>query len=344
MTEVKAAVLADLIGAKIEGEGDTPIGACASIDNAGPGSITFFGNIAYASTLADCGASALITFAKQDNFAGPVQLIVLDPKAAFAKVLDYFHPPAKHVPGAHPAALVDDTATVDPAATVYAGAYIGPGAQIGPRTVIHPLAYIGPRVLIGADCEIHANVSVREGSRIGSNVILHNGVVIGSDGFGFVQSGGNLKFPQVGIVVIEDNVEIGANSTVDRAAMGETVIGKGVKIDNLVQVAHACRIGENTVLCGQVGIAGSTTIGKNCILAGQVGVADHIKITDNVLVGARSGIGKDILAAGAIQGDPIMSVPKWYKIKALIVKLPEIFSRLRALERHTGIKRSGDSK
>jgi UDP-3-O-[3-hydroxymyristoyl] glucosamine N-acyltransferase len=343
VTEIKAKVLAEIIDATIEGDGETLIGSCASIDQAGPGSITFFANIAYASMLPDCRASALITFGKMEEFQG-VQLIVGNPKEAFAKILNVFHPPLEHSPGIGPGALVDETASIDPTATISPGAYIGPGAEIGPRTVIHPLVYIGHNVRVGADCELHANVSVREGSRLGNHIILHNGAVVGSDGFGFIQSGRNLKFPQVGIVVIEDDVEIGANSTIDRAAMGETVIRKGVKIDNLVQVAHACIIGENTVLCGQVGIAGSTEIGKNCILAGQVGVADHVKIADNVLVGARSGIGKNITEAGAIQGDPIMAVPKWFKIKALLVKLPEIWSRLRALERHTGIKSAGKSK
>jgi len=219
--------------------------------------------------------------------------------------------------------------------TIFPNAFVGPRVRIGTGTVIFPGVFLGEEVQVGAQCVLHPNVVVREGCRLGDRVILHAGVVIGSDGFGYAGSGDQrVKIPQTGIVVVEDDVEIGANTTVDRATLGRTVISRGVKIDNLVQIAHNVIIGEHSVIAAQAGIAGSTRIGKNVTLAGQVGVINHVQIGDGAMIGPQSGIPKSV-PAGAVLSGGIAAAPhhEWLKVMTLLPQLPKLWSTVRSLEK-----------
>jgi UDP-3-O-[3-hydroxymyristoyl] glucosamine N-acyltransferase len=230
---------------------------------------------------------------------------------------------------------VEESALVRDGVTIFPHAFVGPRAQIGKNTVIFPGVYIGEEAQIGADCVLHANVVVREECRLGDRVVLHAGVVIGSDGFGYAGTGAKrIKIPQTGIVVVEDDVEIGANTTVDRATLGQTVIGRGTKIDNLVQIAHNVKIGEFSVIAAQAGIAGSTRLGKNVTLAGQVGVVNHIEIGDGAVIGPQAGVPQSV-PAGAVLSGGIGATPhqEWLKVMALLPQLPKLWSTVRRMEK-----------
>ncbi len=256
-----------------------------------------------------------------------------NPYLAFAKILGiYAHRPYEPK-GVDQRAWVSPTAKLGEGVSVYPFVYIGDHADVGGRVVLFPGVFVGDKAVIGDDTLIYPNVSINEGCRIGKRVILHSGVVIGSDGFGFATDGNrSVKIPQVGIVEIADDVEIGANTTVDRATMGKTVIKRGVKIDNLVQVAHSVTIGEDSIIVAQVGIAGSTKIGSNVIVAGQVGVADHIEIGDNVMVGPQSGVAKGIPPNQVVSGTPTMPHKDWLKAVTIFPKLPEMWKKIGQLE------------
>jgi UDP-3-O-[3-hydroxymyristoyl] glucosamine N-acyltransferase len=248
--------------------------------------------------------------------------------------VELFFQPFRPEPGIHSTAVVSPSAKIGQRVAVGALTVIEDKAEIGDGTVIFPLVSIYPRVKIGEECVLHSHVSVREDVRIGSRVILHSGVVIGSDGFGYLKlaDGTHKKIPQKGTVVIEDDVEIGANSAVDRAALGETIIRRGTKIDNLVQVAHNVEIGENAILAGQVGIAGSSRIGKNVVLAGQVGVADHLSVGDNVIAIAQTGIAQDVPAGAVVAGTPQLDVRDWRKASVLLPQLYDLVKDMKKLK------------
>ena len=266
--------------------------------------------------------------------AFPALLVVKDAYVAYAQAAAILHPAAPEPPGVHPTAFVHSGATVDPSAHIGAFVSIGEGATIGARSVLHPHVVVYRGATIGEDTTLHAGVSVREGCRIGDRVIIHNNSVIGADGFGFARdaSGRYVKIPQIGIVEIGNDVEIGALSAVDRASMGVTRIKRGTKLDNLVQVGHSVEIGEDGVVCAQVGIAGSTRIGDRVILAGQVGVADHVTLGDDVVASAQSGLHGEIASKSRVAGTPAQDARTWLRVSGGLKHLPDLIKRVRDLE------------
>jgi UDP-3-O-[3-hydroxymyristoyl] glucosamine N-acyltransferase len=239
------------------------------------------------------------------------------------------------VPGIHPTAWISPAARIGQNVSIGAFSYIGEDVEIGDNVVIHPLVSVYPEARIGERTILHSHVSIREGVRLGKGVIVHNGAVIGSDGFGYLklEDGTHLKIPQLGSVIVEDNVEIGANTAVDRAALDETMIGKGTKIDNLIQIAHNVEIGRNGILAAQTGIAGSSKIGHNVVMGGQVGIPDHITIGDNVIVMAQAGVTKDLPDGSIVVGSPHMKVRDFWKMWAALGQLYDLIRDFKALQK-----------
>ncbi|HKY09944.1 MAG TPA: UDP-3-O-(3-hydroxymyristoyl)glucosamine N-acyltransferase [Candidatus Binatia bacterium] len=328
--------LADHVGGKVVGDGGVVIHKVAPIDEAVPGEITFLTNPRYQRFLSDCRGSAVIVGPGGARpQAGMNFLEAQDPYVAFAKIVQLFFPAQRFSGEISAAADIDGTATIADGVTIFPRAFVGPGVTIGRGSVLFPGVYLGDEVKVGNDCVLHANVVVREGCRIGDRVILHAGVVIGSDGFGYAGVGAHrIKIPQTGIVVIEDDVEVGANTTVDRATLGKTVVGRGAKIDNLVQIAHNVMIGEYSVVAAQAGIAGSTKLGRNVTLAGQVGVVNHIEIGDGAIIGPQSGVPKSV-PPGAVLSSGVAAAPhhEWLKVMTLLPQLPALWNTVRRLER-----------
>jgi UDP-3-O-[3-hydroxymyristoyl] glucosamine N-acyltransferase len=330
---VKLRELAQRLGCALRGDGDVDVRRVAGIAEAQAGDLTFVSGARYAPLLQTTRASAVIVAPGLET-ALP-SLLSENPYLTFAQALPLLHPEPRPAPGVHPSASVDPTAHLGEAVHVGALAVVGPGVRVGARSVLRPHVVLYEGVQVGADCLLHSGVQVRERCVLGDRVIVQNGAVIGADGFGFAKDaeGRYQKIPQVGIVVIEDDVEIGALSAIDRAALHETRIGRGVKIDNLVQIGHSVAIGAHSVLAGQVGIAGSTKVGEKVTLAGQVGVAGHLTIGDGVIVTAQSGIPGDVEAGRVLSGSPVIDNRDWLKATALFAKLPELRARLRELER-----------
>ena len=325
--------LAARLGCELRGDGGIEVVRVAGIDEAGPGDITFVSSPRYVARLATTRASAVIVSPELETKIP--SLLTSNPYLAFARAVAALHPQPRPAAGIDPSAVVDPSAGLGEDVHVGALVVVGPGARVGDRTVLHPHVVLYPKVEIGDDCVLHSGVQVREGCRLGHRVVVQNGAVIGSDGFGFAKddSGRYEKIPQVGVVVIEDDVEIGAATAIDRSALGETRIGRGVKIDNLVQIGHSVTVGSDTVLAGQVGIAGSTKIGSRVTLAGQVGVAGHLTIGDGAIATAQTGIPNDVAAGSLVSGYPAIENRAWLKASAVFAKLPELQKRLRALER-----------
>ncbi|HEX4782725.1 MAG TPA: UDP-3-O-(3-hydroxymyristoyl)glucosamine N-acyltransferase [Candidatus Sulfotelmatobacter sp.] len=328
---MKLSQIASALDARIEnGSPDTEIRGLNGIEQAGPGELTFVSNPKYAAAARSTKASAVIV-GENAPALSTAMLRAQDPYLAFARALDLFHRPMRHAPGIHA------TAVVHASARIGANAHIGPyvvieeDVEIGDNAVLlaHVVIYRG--VKIGANFFAHAHAVVRENCRIGNNVLLQNGVVIGADGFGFAKTaeGRWHKIPQAAPVVIEDDVEVQANSCIDRASVGETRIGRGVKIDNLVQVGHGSHVGEDVLLCAQVGLAGSTEIGNKAILTGQVGVVGHCKVGEGAIVTPQSGVAHDIAAGALVSGAPAVDHTLWLKYSAILPKLPEIARAVR---------------
>jgi UDP-3-O-[3-hydroxymyristoyl] glucosamine N-acyltransferase len=331
--------LAHLVGGKVIGDGDAEIWRVASIEEAGPGDITFLANPRYSAHLKTCKASAVIignrSAAAPPAKSGCGYLQVAEPYLAFAKVLSLFTPVRSYDGQISPLASVHPTAVLGGGVTVFPFVYIAKGATVGRDTVLFPGVFLGEKVTVGESCVLHPHVTVREGCRLGNRVILHAGVVIGADGFGYAgQGAARIKIPQAGIAEVGDDVEIGANSTVDRATLGRTSIGRGAKIDNLVQIGHNVVVGERTLIAAQVGIAGSTRVGNDAILAGQAGVVNHIEIGDGATIGPKSGIARDVpakaMVSGALEAGPHR---EWVKVMALVPRLPELWSAVREIKR-----------
>jgi UDP-3-O-[3-hydroxymyristoyl] glucosamine N-acyltransferase len=329
--------IADQLHCRLEGDGDLDIVRVAAIHAAQPGDLTFVAHARYLPHLATTRASAVIlgpTNSIAPRHAGCAVLHTDDAYATLARAL------ALIAPEMLPARGVDPQTAIAPDATIGADVSIGPfvtigaGAAIGARTIIHPNVSIGPAARIGDDCVVHSQVSIRERIVVGNRVILHDGVVLGGDGYGFTRQrdGTHLKIPQRGDVVVEDDVEIGANSTVDRPAVGETRIGAGTKIDNLVHVAHGVAIGRRVLLAAQVGIAGSTTIGDDVMMAGQTGVTGHITVGDRVVVGAKSAVLQSVEPGAFVTGSPAFSHRRWRKASVVFRNLPSMKKRLEELE------------
>jgi UDP-3-O-[3-hydroxymyristoyl] glucosamine N-acyltransferase len=325
--------LAQQLGGEFVGDGDVQVRGVSPVDDVKPGTITLAENEQlFARADASEAAAVVVSFGVAQSRKPLIR--VRKTPLALAKLLTIFHPGAVPAPGIHPAAFMGRDVKCGSAVHVGPNAVVKDGAAIGDRTVIDAGAVVGEGVVIGADCVIHSNATLYRGIRLGDRVIVHSGTVIGSDGFGYVQDGTTrVKIPQVGTVVIEDDVEIGANVAIDRSTLGATVIRRGTKIDNLVQIAHNVVIGENTVVCGLVGISGSVTIGDNVTIAGQVGMADHITIGSNATVGAQSGVSKSLEGGQYYLGSPAVPIGHASRQYAVWANLPELSKRVRELEK-----------
>ncbi len=324
--------LAEIVGGQIIGERDVVIHGVAGIKEAEEGQITFLANPRYVAYLTETKASAVI--ANRDGNSPRPILKVSNPYLAFLKVVTLFamSPTEQYQRGIHPTAIVAPSAVIGRDAAIGAYTVIGEGVSIGDRTTVLPHVCICDNVTIGADCLIYPHVTVRERCEIANEVIVHAGAVIGSDGFGYAKDGDtHHKIPQIGIVRIEDNVEIGANSTIDRATTGVTLVRRGSKIDNLVQIAHNVVVGEDSIIAAQVGISGSTELGRNVVLAGQAGLVGHIKIGDGAMVGAQGGVTKSIPPEMRVSGYPAREHTLARKIYAATKRLPELLKEFRLL-------------
>jgi len=328
---MKLAQLAAALGVRLEnGLPETEITGAAGIKEAGPGQLAFVANPKYAAAAKTTRASAVIV--AEEAPAIPVAMLrSRNPYLDFARAIELFHRPPGYEPGVHPTAVVHASAKIGPRAHIGPYVVIDQDVEIGPEAVVlaHVVIYRG--VKIGSHFFAHAHAVVRENCRLGNNVILQNGVVIGADGFGFAKddAGHWHKIVQPEAVILEDDVEVQANSCIDRASVGETHIGRGVKIDNLVQVGHGTNVGEDTLLCAQVGLAGSTEVGKNVILTGQVGVVGHCKIGDGAIVTPQSGVSGDVAAGAIVSGAPAVDHKLWLKYSAVLSRLPEMARAMR---------------
>jgi UDP-3-O-[3-hydroxymyristoyl] glucosamine N-acyltransferase len=325
--------LAEWVEGTVVGDGEIEISGVSSIDEAQTGEITFIANPKYLPKLSETRASAVIVSKEVTRREKPL-LTVANPYLAFAKILALFSQKPYQPKGIDSNTWISPTARLGKDLTLYPFVYIGDRCAIGDRVTLYPGVYIGEDSSIGEDSILYPNVSIYSGTVIGKRVILHSGVVVGSDGFGYVKEGRkNVKIPQRGRVEIEDDVEIGSNTTVDRATLGKTIIRKGVKIDNLVQVAHNVTIGEDSIIVAQVGISGSTKIGSNVTLAGQVGVVGHIEIGDNVMVGAQAGVTHDLPANQGYVGSPALPHREFLRAITVFPKLPEMRKTLTEIEK-----------
>jgi len=330
--------LAKTSGGELVGDPSLQITGAASLAEATPGEVSFFANPKYIALLRKTRASAIFV---PPNFAETLdaaQIRVSNPAKAFEQVVLKFAPkPIQFPPGIHPTAVVDPSAQLGERVSIQPYAVIEAGATIGDDTIIGAGSYVGHETMIGSSCLIYPSVTIRERSRIGSRVIIHSGAVIGADGFGFeMVDGRQEKIQQLGIVQIDDDVEIGANTTIDRARFGRTWIQEGAKIDNLVQVAHNVVIGKNTVIAAQTGIAGSVRIGQRVLIGGQVGIIGHIEIGDNTAIGAQSGISKNI-SGGAWWASPAVPLAEAKQQIAWVRRLGKLFTRVKEIEKKLGL-------
>ncbi len=335
---MKLGELASRLGCRLEGDSQAEINGVGGIDNARAGEVTFLSNPRYARELAKTLATAVLaddkTAVKRDASLPALHILRSEnPYLDFARTIEIFHEPPKYSPGIHPTAVVAKTAKIGEGTHVGPHSFVDEGVTIGRNSVLHSLVTVYRNTAIGDDCLVHSQVVIREGCSIGNRVILQSGVIIGGDGFGFArQSDGRWhKIIQQSPVVIEDDVEIQANSCIDRATVGETRIRRGAKIDDLVAVGHSCEVGEDTILCGQVGLAGSTRVGNRVILAGQVGSAGHLDIGDGAIITSQSGMHLDVPPGAVLSGSPVMENKLWLKMVAALKRLPEMQKTLRRL-------------
>jgi UDP-3-O-[3-hydroxymyristoyl] glucosamine N-acyltransferase len=328
--------LAQALGAALEGDPGRVIAGVAPLETAGPDQISFLTHPKYLSLAKSSRAGALLVPEDTVGLQSPL-LRSSAPQRALISLLQLFHPTPPVVPGVHPAALVATTARVHPEASVGAFSVVEDGAVIGSRARIFPMVYVGTGVEVGEEAILYPHVVIREGVRVGRRVIIHPGAVIGADGFGYAFDGTVYqKIPQVGGVILEDDVEVGANVTIDRATLGHTVIRRGTKVDNLVQIAHNVVIGEDVIVVAQTGISGSCRVGNRAVLAGQVGLADHVTVGEGVRVGAQSGVTHDLDPGESYFGYPARPVAEARRIYGALPRLPDLLKRVRALEQRIG--------
>ena len=338
--DISIAELAVLVGGRVAGGSDERVSnmritGAASISDAIPGDVTFFGNAKYLPALKNSAATcALVPEGFQESISA-IPIEVGNPTVAFSRILQEFTPPpVAFAPGVHPTAVIGDGVQLGPNVSIQPYAVIEPGAVIGEGTLIGANVYVGHDARIGAGCKIYPNVTIRERCILGNRVLVHNGAVIGSDGYGFeLVNGRHMKIPQTGIVQIDDDVEIGANTTIDRARFGRTWIGEGTKIDNLVQIAHNVVIGKHVLLVAQVGVSGSSRLGDYVTLAGQVGVVGHIEIGERSVVGAQGGVSKSIPPRQFWWGTPACPMDEFKVRHAYAARLPLLAEKIKALER-----------
>lgn len=325
--------LADYLGGVVRGDGAVVVNGLAPLEAAGPDKVTFLANPKYASRVAETKAGAVLMAPGNEAYGRNV-IELANPYLGFAKLLTLFYTQPHPALGVMAESVIGTNVALGEGISIYPGAMIGNNVSIGDRVVVHSGAVIYDGVTIGDDCVIHANAVVRERCRLGKRCKLQPGAVIGSDGFGYAPDGSSYyPIPQIGIVVLEDDVEIGANTTVDRAALEATLIKRGTKLDNLVQVAHNCVLGEDCMIVSLVGIAGSSKIGNHVTLAGQVGVTGHISIGDNVIVAAQSGVTNSLEGNAYYSGSPAMPHKEWLRMMGVKPKLPEMRKRITELEK-----------
>jgi UDP-3-O-[3-hydroxymyristoyl] glucosamine N-acyltransferase len=330
---MKVSELASRLGCQVHGTSDLEISGVAGMEHAGPSQITFLANPKYAHRVKDTRAGAILVTQPID--APIVSVLSSNPYLDFARALACFYHPPRPPAGIHPLAYVDPTATVGENASVGPFAVVGPHVRIGRNAVLHPQVVIYEGATIGDDFVAHSHVAVREFCRIGHRVILQNGVVIGGDGFGFAKraDGTHEKIVQSGVTVIEDDVEVQSLTSVDRATVGESRVKRGAKVDSLVQIGHACVVGEDNIICAQTGLAGSSVLEKNVLLAGQVGISGHLTIHENSVVYAQSGVGGDVPAGSCISGSPAFDSKEWLRAISAFPRLPELLRTMRQLEK-----------
>jgi UDP-3-O-[3-hydroxymyristoyl] glucosamine N-acyltransferase len=329
----KVSELAAKVDGRVHGDGEVVIERVASLESAGAGEIAYVEDQKFFAA-ADRSHASCVIVAENSPVSAPCRIEVKRPKLAFALIAEVLHPAKQRAPEIHSSAVIADTADV--ALQVFIGAFvcIGENSRVGSGTQIRAGAKIGDNVTIGTDCVIHPNAFIEDGVTIGDRVILHAGVVIGADGFGYVRGDmGYHKFPQIGTLVIEDDVEIGANSTIDRGALGRTRIGKGTKLDNMVHVGHNCDIGERVVIAAQTGISGSVTIEDDCVIGGQVGFGDHIRVQSGAVIGSKAGIlpGK-IVRPGIWWGIPIQPLDEYKRLNAHLGRVPHMREEVKELK------------
>ena len=327
--------LAERCGAELAGDGDVIIDRVATLDSAGEGAIAFLSNPKYRGRLAGTRASAVIVAPDDAQATALPKLVTANPYAAYARVAAILHPPRAPAPGVHPTAVVAGSARVAASAAIGAHAVIGERTQVGERAAVGAGTVVGEDCTVGDDCLLYPRVVVYPRSAIGPRTIVHSGAVIGADGFGMAEQDGRwLKIPQLGRVVVGADVEIGANTTIDRGAIGDTVIDEDVKLDNQIQVGHNCHIGAHTAIAGCVGIAGSTTIGRNCKIGGAAMISGHLEIADGTVITAATGVFESIRSPGVYTGSfPALPHREWKRVAAAARRLRSILERLRALER-----------
>ena len=325
--------IADLVGGKVIGDDQVAITGINSLGEASKGQISFFADRRYRESLEKTKASALLVSAVIDLYKGP-QVVVSNPALAYARVASLFAPSLPRFSGISEKAVIRKSSKIGRNVSIYPMVYVGEDAVIGDHATLYPGVFVGDRAKIGEKTVIYPNVSIMHDCVIGNEVIIHAGTVIGSDGFGFVRDGSmNVKIPQIGYVRVDDQVEIGANNTIDRAALGKTWIKRGVKTDNLVQVGHNVVIGEDTIIVALAGISGSVHIGREVIIGGQAGIIDHLEIGDRAMVGPRSGVVKSISPGEVVSGTPTMPHRLWLRTTGLISRLPQLNDRIRSLEK-----------
>src|SRR5579872_1214482 len=330
---MKLSEIADRLGCRLEGDGELEIAGVAGMEHAGPGHLTFLANPKYAPKVKHTKASAILV---SEALGGlPIACLISDnPYLDFARALALFYQPPRPPAGVHPLAYIAPTATLGESCSIGPFAVVGERVRIGRNATLHPQVVIYEGAEIGDDFLAHSHASVREFCRIGNRVTLQNGVVVGGDGFGFAKTsqGTHFKIVQSGATVIEDDVEIQTLTSVDRATVGETRVKRGAKIDSLVQIGHACVVGEDNIICAQTGLAGSSILEKNVLLAGQVGVSGHLTIHEDVVVYAQSGIGGDVPAGSVVSGSPAFERRAWLRAITAFPKLPELLKAVRQLE------------
>ena len=332
--------IASMLNGVVEGDNEVAVSGLSKIEEGTPGTLTFLANPKYTPFIYQTKASIAIVskdFIAEEALPASLTIIrVEDAYASFAKLLDAYNQLSKPKPGIHPSAVIAGSASIGNDVYIGAFVYVGEHTKVGDGAALHAGTIVGDKVSIGSNSTLNAGVKVYADCQIGNNCTLHAGVVIGGDGFGFAPNSENnyAKVPQIGNVIIEDHGEVGANSTIDRATLGSTIIRRGVKIDNLIQIAHNVEIGENTVIAAQTGIAGSTKIGKNCMIGGQVGIVGHISIADGTKIAAQSGVGSDIKEPNTIiQGSPAFSIMDYKKSYVGFRKLPDLMRRIEDLEK-----------
>ncbi len=325
--------LAEVVGGKVSGDSSRRVSGVAALDDAGPEDLTFLTNPRYRDRVPTTRAGAILT-SPGSGISGRDLLEVAEPYLALARILAIFHPEERPAPGVSPDARVAPDAVLGRDVAVGPFAVVGPGARIGDRSVVGALSVVGEACSVGEETVLMPRVVLYRGTRVGARCLIHAGVVLGADGFGFATSGGvHHKIPQVGRVVVEDDVEIGANSAVDRGALGDTIIGKGSKIDDLVMIAHGARLGERCLLAAQSGISGSTRLGRGVVFAGQSGAAGHLDLGDRVVVAAKTAVFADVPPGAFVAGIPATDHAAWKRSQALFKRLPELRVEVRDLRR-----------